>query len=170
MHILHVLNHLLQAGKNCKAALIRVLAVKNVENNPGLSFMMGKIAVSHGHFIQIHHHADIAGGKLCHIASPLISYSFRTNIVPTSCLLRTHIMPVSCRPHTHSCLELPLRITALHFHRLYYFYYTLFAKFMQQIRFTHKKYKFYLQFFPSKRIILSCRDVAQFGSAHRSGR
>ena len=65
-HILHILNDLLQSGKDGKTAPIRVLTVKDIKNHLGISIMIIEITIGHGHLIEIHHHGYIALIKLGH--------------------------------------------------------------------------------------------------------
>ena len=59
------------SGKNGKTALIRVVAIENIESRSLHVFQaVRKIAVGHGHFIKIHHHGKIAFTALHRIDPP----------------------------------------------------------------------------------------------------
>ena len=63
VHALQVLQDLLQTREDGEAALVRVLAVEDVEGHLARLLLLGEIAVGHGQLVQVHHHADVAAGE-----------------------------------------------------------------------------------------------------------
>ena len=62
--------HLLKTREDGKAAVVRIVAKKDVESHIGIAGHKAVIAVGHGHFIEIHDHGEVALIKLTHVFSP----------------------------------------------------------------------------------------------------
>ena len=60
MQVFDILHNLLQTGENGKAAAVGILAVKNIKGRLPRAYAILKIAVSHRHFIKIHHHGQVS--------------------------------------------------------------------------------------------------------------
>ncbi len=55
-----IIDDLLEARENGVAAVVGILAVEEVEDDPVAGFLAAEIAVAHGHFVEVHHHAQVA--------------------------------------------------------------------------------------------------------------
>ena len=55
-----IIDDLLEARENGVAAVVGILAVEEVEDDPVAGVLAAEIAVAHGHFVEVHHHAQVA--------------------------------------------------------------------------------------------------------------
>ena len=66
LHVLHVLNDLLQPRENREAAGVRVAPIENVERHARVLSAVDEVAVGHCHLVEVHHHGKVAFIKLAH--------------------------------------------------------------------------------------------------------
>ena len=69
VHVLNVLDDLLESRKDGKAAVVRVPAIKSVENDAVVRAAAEIVAVGHRHLVKVHHHGDVSLIVLFHNSS-----------------------------------------------------------------------------------------------------
>ena len=60
LHVLDVLDNLFQAREDSEAARVGVAAIEHVERHASIFAAVDEVAVRHRHFVEIHHHGQIA--------------------------------------------------------------------------------------------------------------